>query len=44
MMDSIGKVIDALSARYEQFILIGDFNAEESDTTRISVTSIVLRT
>ena len=32
-MDSIGKVLDSLSARYENFILIGDFNAEESDTT-----------
>ena len=32
-MDSIGKVIDSLSARYENFILIGDFNAEEPDTT-----------
>ena len=31
-MDSIGKVIDSLSARYENFILIGDFNVEESDT------------
>ena len=28
-MDSIGKVIDSLSARYENFILIVDFNAEE---------------
>ena len=32
-MDSTGKVIDSLSARFENFILIGDFNAEESDTT-----------
>ena len=32
-MESIGKVLDSLSARYENFILIGDFNAEESDTT-----------
>ena len=32
-MDSIGKVLDSLSARYENFILIGDFNAEESGTT-----------
>ena len=32
-MDSIGKLLDSLSARYENFILIGDFNAEESDTT-----------
>ena len=32
-MDSIGKVIDSLFARYENFILIGDINAEESDTT-----------
>ena len=31
-MDSIGKVIDSLSARYENFILIGDFNVEESET------------
>ena len=31
-MDSIGKVIDSRSARYENFILIGNFNAEESDT------------
>ena len=26
-MDSIGKVLDSLSARYGNFILIGDFNA-----------------
>ena len=32
-MDSIGKVLDSLSARYKNFILIGDFNAEESDAT-----------
>ena len=32
-MDSNGKVLDLLSARYENFILIGDINAEESDTT-----------
>ena len=32
-IDSIDKVIDSLSARYYNFILIGDFNAEESDTT-----------
>ena len=32
-MDIIGKVIDSLSAIYGNFILIGDFNAEESDTT-----------
>ena len=32
-MDSIGKLLDSLSARYENFILIGDFNAEKSDTT-----------
>ena len=32
-MDSIEKDIDSLSARYENFILIGNFNAEESDTT-----------
>ena len=32
-MESIGKVLDSRSARYENFILIGDFNAEESDTT-----------
>ena len=32
-MNSIGKVIDSLSARYENFILSGNFNAEESDTT-----------
>ena len=27
-MDSIGKVIDSLSARYKNFILIGGFNAD----------------
>ena len=32
-MDSIGKVIDSLFARYENFILVCDFNTEESDTT-----------
>ena len=32
-MDSFGKVIDLLSTRYENFILIGDFNADESDNT-----------
>ena len=32
-MNNIGKVIDSLSARYENFILIGNFNAEGSDTT-----------
>ena len=32
-MDSIGKVLDSLSGRYENFILIGGFNAEESNTT-----------
>ena len=32
-MESTGKVLGSLSARYENFILIGDFNAEESDTT-----------
>ena len=31
-MDSISKVIELLSARYKNFILIGDFNAEEPDT------------
>ena len=31
-MNSISKVIESLSARYKNFILIGDFNAEESDT------------
>ena len=31
-MDSILKVLDSLSARFVNFILIGDFNAEESDT------------
>ena len=31
-MDSIGKVIDSLSARYENYILV-ILNAEESDTT-----------
>ena len=32
-MDTIGKVINSLSARYENFVLISDFNAEESDTS-----------
>ena len=32
-MDTIGKVIDSLSARYENFVLISDFNGEESDTS-----------
>ena len=32
-MDSIEKVIDTLSARYENFILINDFNGELSDNT-----------
>ena len=32
-MDSTGKVIDSLSARYENFILIGDLNAEQSNIT-----------
>ena len=32
-MDSIEKVIDTLSARYENFILIDDFNGELSDNT-----------
>ena len=31
-MDSIGKVIDSLSSRYENYILV-ILNAEESDTT-----------
>ena len=31
-MESIEKVLDSLSARYEKFILIGDFNAEKYDT------------
>ena len=31
-VDSIGKAIDSLSARYENFILIRGFNTEESDT------------
>ena len=30
-MDSFAKVLDSLSARYENFILIGDFNAEKYD-------------
>ena len=30
-MDSTGEVLNSLSARYENFILIGDFNAEECD-------------
>ena len=34
-MDSTGKVIKLLSERQENFILIGDFNAEESDTITI---------
>ena len=33
-MDSNGKVIDSLSARYEKFILIGDFNAEPGTTIK----------
>ena len=32
-MNSIGKVIDSLRARHENFILTGNFNAERSDTT-----------
>ena len=32
-MGSIGTVLDSRSARYESFILMGDFNTEESDTT-----------
>ena len=32
-MDSIGKVFESRFARFKNFILIGDFNAEESDTT-----------
>ena len=32
-MDGIEKVIDTLSARYENFILIDDFNGELSDNT-----------
>ena len=32
-MESIGKVINSLSAKYENFILIGDFNATELDTS-----------
>ena len=32
-MNSIGKIIDSLFARYGNFILIGDFNTEETDTT-----------
>ena len=32
-VDSIGKVIGSLSARHKDFILIGDFNAKESDIT-----------
>ena len=31
-MDSAGKAIDSLSARYKNFILIINFNAEEIDT------------
>ena len=31
-IDSIGNDIDSHSARYENFILIGNFNTEESDT------------
>ena len=30
-MKCIGKNIDSLSSRYENFLLIGDFNAEVSD-------------
>ena len=32
-MHSIGKVFNSLSAWYENFMLIDDFNAEESDST-----------
>ena len=32
-MYSIGKVIDSLTANYKNFILIGDLNAGESNTT-----------
>ena len=32
-MNCMGKAIDSLSSRYENFLLIGDFNAEVSDVS-----------
>ena len=39
-VDSIGKAIDSLFARYENFILIGGFNTEESDITILEFCNI----
>ena len=42
-IESIGKFIDSLSAQYENFTLIGDFNATEFDSSvENSVISTVL--
>ena len=32
-MERIGKVIDSLSAKYDNFVLIRDFSATELDTS-----------
>ena len=32
-MDSMGKAIDFFSINYENFLLVGDFNAEKSNNS-----------
>ena len=32
-MESMGKAVDSLSSKYENFLIIGDFNAQASDTS-----------
>ena len=32
-MDSMGKAIDFLSTNFKKFLLVGHFNAEESNTS-----------
>ena len=32
-MESMDKVVDSLSSKYENFFIIGDFYAQKSDTS-----------
>ena len=32
-MERLGKAVDSLSSKYENFLIIGDFNAQASDTS-----------
>ena len=32
-MESMGKAVDSLSSKYENFLIIGDFKTQASDTS-----------